>query len=54
MPLYPTETVIWDENLVPYEHYTGAGKLYSLNMLKLIEMHHYLNTSILIKIFENN
>uniref|UniRef100_A0A1I7W935 Aquarius_N domain-containing protein n=1 Tax=Heterorhabditis bacteriophora TaxID=37862 RepID=A0A1I7W935_HETBA len=25
MPLYPTEQVIWDENIVPYEHYSGEG-----------------------------
>jgi hypothetical protein len=24
MPLYPTEELIWDPNLVPEEHYSGA------------------------------
>ena len=23
MPLYPTEDLIWDPNLVPEEHYSG-------------------------------
>ena len=27
MPLYPTETVIWDENVVPGEFYNGEGVL---------------------------
>ena len=24
MPLYPTETILWDENQVPQVHYTGV------------------------------
>jgi len=24
-PLYPTEEVIWDENVVPNEYYSGEG-----------------------------
>jgi len=27
MPLYPTEDVIWDENIVPGEFYNGEGVL---------------------------
>ena len=23
MPLYPTETILWDENQIPNVHYTG-------------------------------
>ncbi|GMS80067.1 hypothetical protein PENTCL1PPCAC_2242, partial [Pristionchus entomophagus] len=42
-PLYPTETVIWDENIVPYEHYSGEGVL-ALNKLNLqfLTLHDYL------------
>lgn len=29
-PLYPTEKVIWDENLVPYDQYNGEGKFCSI------------------------
>lgn len=25
MPLYPTEDIIWDENVVPMEYFTGEG-----------------------------
>lgn len=25
MPLYPTEEIIWDENIVPTEFYSGDG-----------------------------
>lgn len=25
MPLYPTEDIIWDENIVPTEYYSGEG-----------------------------
>lgn len=25
MPLYPTEDIIWDENIVPMEYYSGEG-----------------------------
>lgn len=25
MPLYPTEKIIWDENIVPTEYYSGEG-----------------------------
>lgn len=27
MPLYPTEKIIWDENIVPTEYYSGEGLL---------------------------
>ncbi|GMT10582.1 hypothetical protein PFISCL1PPCAC_1879, partial [Pristionchus fissidentatus] len=42
-PLYPTESVIWDENIVPYEHYSGEGVL-ALNKLNLqfLTLHDYL------------
>ena len=25
MPLYPTEKIIWDENIVPSEYFSGEG-----------------------------
>jgi len=25
MPLYPTETILWDENQIPNVHYTGKS-----------------------------
>ncbi|VDD93074.1 unnamed protein product [Enterobius vermicularis] len=42
-PLYPTEKVIWDENLVPYDEYSGEGVL-ALNKLNLqfLTFHDYL------------
>ncbi|VDM99005.1 unnamed protein product, partial [Thelazia callipaeda] len=42
-PLYPTEKVIWDENLVPYDHYNGEGVL-ALNKLNIqfLTFHDYL------------
>ncbi|CAI2352518.1 unnamed protein product [Caenorhabditis sp. 36 PRJEB53466] len=42
-PLFPTEQVIWDENVVPYEHYTGEGVL-ALDKLNLqfLTLHDYL------------
>ncbi|KAK6049268.1 hypothetical protein COOONC_13227, partial [Cooperia oncophora] len=42
-PLYPTEQVIWDENVVPYESYSGEGVL-ALNKLNLqfLTLHDYL------------
>lgn len=30
MPLYPTEQIIWDENIVPTEYYSGEGQLIAL------------------------
>ena len=27
MPLYPTETILWDENQIPNVHYTGKPLL---------------------------
>ena len=27
MPLYPTEELIWDPNLVPEEHYSGKTEV---------------------------
>ena len=43
MPLYPTEEVIWDENIVPGEYYNGEGVLAlpKLN-LQFLTMHDYL------------
>lgn len=29
MPLYPTEKIIWDENIVPTEYYSGEGTVSS-------------------------
>jgi len=26
MPLYPTEDIIWDENIVPTEFFSGEGQ----------------------------
>ncbi|CAJ0946367.1 unnamed protein product, partial [Mesorhabditis belari] len=42
-PLFPTEAVLWDENVVPYEHYSGEGVL-ALNKLNLqfLTLHDYL------------
>ena len=28
MPLYPTETILWDENQIPNVHYTGKAFCY--------------------------
>ena len=43
MPLYPTEDVIWDENIVPGEYYNGEGVLAlpKLN-LQFLTLHDYL------------
>ena len=43
MPLYPTEEIIWDENIVPGEYYTGEGLLAlpKLN-LQFLTLHDYL------------
>ncbi|XP_037896069.1 RNA helicase aquarius [Glossina fuscipes] len=43
MPLYPTELVIWDENIVPTEYYSGDGclALPKLN-LQFLTLHDYL------------
>ncbi|XP_015206361.1 RNA helicase aquarius [Lepisosteus oculatus] len=43
MPLYPTERIIWDENIVPTEYYSGEGclALPKLN-LQFLTLHDYL------------
>ncbi|CAC5409596.1 AQR [Mytilus coruscus] len=43
MPLYPTEEIIWDENIVPTEFYSGDGclALPKLN-LQFLTLHDYL------------
>ncbi|XP_075145338.1 RNA helicase aquarius [Haematobia irritans] len=43
MPLYPTEDIIWDENVVPTEYYSGDGclALPKLN-LQFLTLHDYL------------
>lgn len=43
MPLYPTEDVIWDENVVPTEIYSGENclALPKLN-LQFLTLHDYL------------
>lgn len=43
MPLYPTENIIWDENIVPTEYFSGEGclALPKLN-LQFLTLHDYL------------
>ncbi|KAL1258409.1 hypothetical protein QQF64_011653, partial [Cirrhinus molitorella] len=43
MPLYPTEIIVWDENIVPTEYYSGEGclALPKLN-LQFLTLHDYL------------
>lgn len=43
MPLYPTEDVIWNENIVPTEYFSGDGclALPKLN-LQFLTLHDYL------------
>ena len=43
MPLYPTEDIIWDENVVPTEIYSGENclALPKLN-LQFLTLHDYL------------
>ncbi|XP_055525614.1 RNA helicase aquarius [Wyeomyia smithii] len=43
MPLYPTEEIIWNENIVPTEYYSGDGclALPKLN-LQFLTLHDYL------------
>ena len=43
MPLYPTEEVIWNENVVPTEYFSGEGclALPKLN-LQFLTLHDYL------------
>ncbi|MEQ2256956.1 hypothetical protein ILYODFUR_029402, partial [Ilyodon furcidens] len=43
MPVYPTEKIIWDENIVPTEYYSGEGclALPKLN-LQFLTLHDYL------------
>ncbi|KFP16192.1 Intron-binding protein aquarius, partial [Egretta garzetta] len=43
IPLYPTEKIIWDENIVPTEYYSGEGclALPKLN-LQFLTLHDYL------------
>ncbi|KAJ3613227.1 hypothetical protein NHX12_019477, partial [Muraenolepis orangiensis] len=41
MPLYPTEKIIWDENIVPTEYYSGCLALPKLN-LQFLTLHDYL------------
>ncbi len=43
MPFYPTEAILWDENVVPSEHYTGETclALPKLN-LQFLTFHDYL------------
>ena len=43
MPLYPSEDIIWDENIVPGEYYNGEGVLAlpKLN-LQFLTLHDYL------------
>ncbi len=32
MPLYPTEKIIWDENIVPTEYYSGEGGYFHMSL----------------------
>lgn len=43
MPLYPTDDIIWDENVVPTEYFSGEGclALPKLN-LQFLTLHDYL------------
>lgn len=43
MPLYPTEEIIWDENVVPTAYFSGEGclALPKLN-LQFLTLHDYL------------
>eukprot|EP00058_Branchiostoma_floridae_P027957 XP_002613448.1 hypothetical protein BRAFLDRAFT_123925 [Branchiostoma floridae] len=43
MPLYPTEEILWDENIVPTEYFSGEGclALPKLN-LQFLTLHDYL------------
>lgn len=43
MPLYPTEEIIWNENVVPSEYFSGEGclALPKLN-LQFLTLHDYL------------
>jgi hypothetical protein len=43
MPLYPTEDIIWNENIVPTEYFSGEGclALPKLN-LQFLTLHDYL------------
>ena len=43
MPLYPTEAIIWDSNVVPSEYFSGEGclALPKLN-LQFLTLHDYL------------
>ena len=43
MPLYPTESIIWNENVVPSEYFSGEGclALPKLN-LQFLTLHDYL------------
>jgi len=43
MPLYPTEQIVWDENIVPGEYYSGSSclALPKLN-LQFLTLHDYL------------
>lgn len=34
MPLYPTEKIIWDENIVPTEYYSGEGAFKGMRALQ--------------------
>lgn len=43
MPLYPTEDIIWDENIVPTEYYNGEGTLALPKInLQFLTLHDYL------------
>jgi intron-binding protein aquarius len=35
MPLYPTEEIIWDENVVPSDYHSASGQVLALPKLNL-------------------
>lgn len=44
MALYPTEEVIWDENVVPADYHSASGQVLALPKLNLqfLTLHDYL------------
>ena len=51
IPLYPTETILWDDNQVPDVHYTGELHSFCFPALNIIMATSFKNT-IVKKLFE--
>jgi hypothetical protein len=34
LPLYPTETILWDENVIPSVHYTGMPQVWLVSLIR--------------------